>query len=274
LFYEILVPNFAKTCLILYILELRHSLPMFMAANAEDSSYPISPDILAELLGVNMDSTIVTQFLTEQSRFSARQWEKGEHLKFGRQEVLPLRSIRPLGHGAQGSVDSVELATTGIRYARKRWRSTNSRANQQFVKEIRLLHRLDPQRHIVEIIGTYIRAPTEVGIVMMLADCDLGQALSWPAEDRRRVIADEDLRKGYGCLSYALAHMHSLGIRHKDVKVSEQTTKVTDGVLNMYLDQSALIMNVRLNVWGSLDIHMNSKLGSTQLENQQYIERE
>jgi hypothetical protein len=209
------ITSFAKTCLILYILESRHSLPIFMAAGVEDSSYPLPADVLAELLGVSIESILVTQFLTEQSRFSEYVWDKGEHIKFGRYEVLPLRSIRPLGHGAQGSVDSVELVTTGIRYARKRWRSTNNRANQQFVKEIRLLRRLDPQRHIVEIIGTYVRAPTEVGIVMMLADCDLGQVLSLPTEDRRRVIADEDLRKGYGCLSFALSYMHSLGIRHK-----------------------------------------------------------
>jgi serine/threonine protein kinase len=212
------VPRFARTCLILYILELRHSLPIFMAAGAEDASYPLTPDVSAELLGVEIDSTLNTQFLTEQSRFNTRVWEKGEHLKFTKYEILPLRSITPLGHGAQGIVDSVELVTSGVRYARKRWKSTNTRANQQFIKEIRLLRRLDPQRHIVEILGTYVRAPTEVGIVMMLADCDLGYIFTCSTEERRRIILDEDLRKGYGCLSSALSYMHSLGIRHKDIK--------------------------------------------------------
>jgi serine/threonine protein kinase len=212
------VLSYAKTCSILFILELRDALPIFMAAGVDDSLYPLPADVLAELFSADVSSRPITQFLTEQSRFNAPIWEKGEHRKLGKHEVLPLRSIRPLGHGVQGSVDCVELVTTGVRYARKRWRSTSSQANRQFTREISLLRGLDSQRHIIEILGTYVRAPTEVGIVMMLANCDLGHILSLPTEERRRIILDDDLRKGYGCLSFALSYMHSLGIRHKDIK--------------------------------------------------------
>ena len=102
----------------------------------------------------------------------------GEHIKLARFEVLPFRSFRPLGHGAQGAVDAVEVRNglSRAQYARKRWRSTNSQANQRFIQELRLLRRLDPQRHVVEIVNSYTRG-TEVGIVMTLADCDLGKEI-------------------------------------------------------------------------------------------------
>jgi len=67
---------------------------------------------------------------------------------------------------------------------------------------------------------TYVRTPPgpEVGRVRMLAECDLGHVLYLPAEERRTVILDNDLRKGYRCLTFSLYHMHSSGIIHKGIK--------------------------------------------------------
>jgi hypothetical protein len=108
------LPMFVKTCLILEILGQRHCLPIFMARGHNDNFYPLSDAGIAEALGDEPGSVPVFQFLVEQSRFETRQWEKGEHIKFARHEVLPFKSIRLLGHGAQGAVDAVELARAKV----------------------------------------------------------------------------------------------------------------------------------------------------------------
>jgi hypothetical protein len=126
------LPEFAKTCLILEILGQRHCLPIFMASGHNDDAYPLSDAEIAEALGDEPESVSVFQYLVEQSRFGVRQWEKGEHIEFARHEVLPFKSIRLLGHGAQGAVDAVETVTTEARWARKTWRSPNLRSNRNF----------------------------------------------------------------------------------------------------------------------------------------------
>lgn len=222
------LPAFSKTCIVLEILGQRHCLPIFMACDYNDSTYPLSDTTVAEALGNETTSASVFQFLVEQSRFEDRRWEKGEHIKFARHEVLPFKSIRLLGHGAQGAVDAIEVVSTRTRWARKTWRSPNIQSNQRFFKEIDLLKRLDVRRHIIEVINTYSRG-TQVGIVMTLADCDLAHVLSLSAMERRAIITDDDLRKAYGCLSFSLLHMHDMNIRHKDIK--PQNVLVRDGTL-------------------------------------------
>ncbi|KAL0256155.1 hypothetical protein SLS55_008547 [Diplodia seriata] len=159
------------------------------------------------------------QFYGEQFRWFPRSWTSGLHHDMHRLEALPLRPIRSLGYGSQGSIDEVELSHTRERYARKKWfAGTNSeKIKEQFFEEVKIIKKLAGHPHVLGLLASYTR-DREFGLLLPLADCDLWQILTMDPSERKEFISDENLLRSQGCLISGLMFMHERGIKHKDVK--------------------------------------------------------
>jgi hypothetical protein len=79
-----------------------------------------------------------------------------------------------------------------------------------FETEITSLKKLSGYRHIVEYLGAY-RSPHCLGLLLSpVADCDLYQFLKNPRNfGFSEADQQELLLRSFGCLSSALAYMHS-----------------------------------------------------------------
>ena len=213
------ISSASRLCLILDILEQRHLLAMFLRAQILDDSLPITLAKLHDLFEpCDNRNAIVDLFFAEQFRAFPRKWVKNCEIQCERREPLPIRSLKPLGHGTQAMVDKVTIVTNHIICARKQWINPNKDARKRFSQEVTVIKRLDPAYHIVEVFGTYTRG-RELGLLLLpVADCDLWQALTMPEHERNELLSDNDLSRAMGCLCVGLAHIHQRGVRHKDIK--------------------------------------------------------
>jgi hypothetical protein len=100
------ISNASRLCLILDILERRHLLAMFLHAQILDDSLPTTLAKLHDLFEpCDNRNTIADLFFAEQFRAFPRQWAKNCEIQCERREPLPIRSLKPLGHGTQAIVD-------------------------------------------------------------------------------------------------------------------------------------------------------------------------
>jgi len=139
-----------------------------------------------------------------------------------REDSLPFKHIRLLGHGSLGTVDEVELAKSACRLARKSIRLAG--ASREFYmniveKEVRALKRLSHQ-HIVRLAGTYECKPFYAILMLPVGKRNLKEFLE--EIDDRNSKAEELrwLKKWFVCLSSVLAYIHGEGVRHEDIKPS------------------------------------------------------
>ncbi|KAJ4377289.1 hypothetical protein N0V83_000113 [Neocucurbitaria cava] len=153
-------------------------------------------------------------------------WTLGEHVHFASPEQVPLEPKAILGTGGSGQVEVVALRSqTRIahpafdkRLVRKLIKRKVFGPHQEglavFKNELEVLKRLQ-HRHLVEIIGSYTD-PTFAALIMSpVADCDLAYFMKIAATDNQRLSS---LRTFFGCLATALAYLHKMRIRHKDIK--------------------------------------------------------
>lgn len=148
--------------------------------------------------------------------------EKGgneRHICFNAGESLPFRPCGFLGDGALGHVDKVFSLLSSKEYARKRIQRGRlcGRAREHmkvYETELAVLKRVK-HHHIVELIGSYTD-PRYLGLIISpVADSDLSTLFtSVPLSPDQTSFA----RSFFGCLSAALAYLHDLKIRHKDIK--------------------------------------------------------
>ena len=117
-------------------------------------------------------------------------------------------SLTLLGHGAHGFVDTVQQYVTGKVYARKRSNTAS------FPMEVETLKKMN-HPHIVKYISAYIQNASLNLIMSPVAQSTLKERLAISAN-----IQDDGirLRKWIGCLSSALAYIHTKRIRHADIK--------------------------------------------------------
>ena len=145
------------------------------------------------------------------------------HFDFTPQEKLPFKSLKELGHGNQAYVDKVEDISLGCICVRKWWQISEAplakeKAKHRFFSEVAILKRLRGECHVIRLLATYCQG-TELGLLHLpLGQCDLNVLLRKPAQERRGLISDDDLERGFGCLSAALQYMHQERIRHRDIK--------------------------------------------------------
>jgi hypothetical protein len=149
------------------------------------------------------------------------------HTEYPNHEMVPFTTIKQLGHGSLGSVDSVyqDSDNPGIPLARKviLLRNTARRRLLPLLQqEVAILRGLT-HKHIVKVVCTYetTSVPRQFGILISPSgDEDLGHFLERVAEND---FPGEDitiLESWPHCLASAVAYIHSQNIRHKDIKPS------------------------------------------------------
>jgi hypothetical protein len=120
--------------------------------------------------------------------------------------IGPYERVRPLGRGAGGEVWEVLRRDSGARYALKRWTG-----GQEGAVEVELTARLD-HPHIIAILDVQPAADCthDAWCVYELMAGSLRQALPLSSWDEARDVLIATLR--------ALAHAHSFGVLHRDIK--------------------------------------------------------
>jgi serine/threonine protein kinase len=97
----------------------------------------------------------------------------------------------------------------------KSWRNVDKNAEARLSEEASILKKLTNSKHVVRLINTYARGKF-LGLVMEpVAACDLNDLIEKRPKDR--TWATRTLTQAPGCLAAALADIHALKIRHKDI---------------------------------------------------------
>jgi serine/threonine protein kinase len=170
-----------------------------------------------------LSSTRSQNFFAEHDQAPPENPDSFRHFDFTPTEELPFKSLKILGHGGQADVDEVEYISLGRTCVRKRWRISETphaqgRIRNRFFNEVAILKKLYGECHFITLLATYCQG-TELGLLHLpLGQCDLNVLLCKPTQERRGLISDDDLERGFGCLSAALQYMHQKRIRHKDIK--------------------------------------------------------
>ncbi|TGO81137.1 hypothetical protein BPOR_1325g00010 [Botrytis porri] len=146
------------------------------------------------------------------------------HEEYASNKLVPLTTIRQLGHGSLGIVDAVRFNDrdhSGL-IARKIIRLPNfsrKRLLPLIQQEVAVLRGLS-HHHIIKVISTYetIKAPRQFGILISPAgDEDLGHFLERVSDSD---FPEEDMKllSGWQCCLASAVYIHSQNIRHKDIK--------------------------------------------------------
>jgi hypothetical protein len=160
------------------------------------------------------------------------------HQSYEDEEQVPLTSVRSLGKGSFSSVDVVKSWVTGELYARKRMERKTmlpdaKEGMKTFVNELEIMKKAR-HRHIVELVGSYTDM-YYIGIIFSpIADMDMAGYLTKLEEDGLEDNSKRGLiRSFFGCLLSGLGYLHSINIRHKDIKpenilIKAETVYFTD----------------------------------------------
>ncbi|KAF1844868.1 kinase-like protein [Cucurbitaria berberidis CBS 394.84] len=140
--------------------------------------------------------------------------------EFSNDDVIPFEYVRNLGHGAFAQVEARRCTigpTAGTIYACKTFliaQRNRGAMKQQIQAEVTILRRLQ-HVHIISIVGAYVQRRRIVLIQLPVFDFNLEQFLELVWDDEATLRG-----KWFGCLVSALAYLHAMRIRHKDVKPS------------------------------------------------------
>lgn len=133
-------------------------------------------------------------------------------------------TIKEISRGTFGSVESVQDSETGRVFARKTMRRSCEGTMSQtqrlalFKNEVEVTRKAQQigNPHIVQLVASYTDSIYFALLLLPVAERNLHDLLAQPAP-----ISSEDkaiLRLSFGCLVSGLASLHSVLIRHKDVK--------------------------------------------------------
>lgn len=145
-----------------------------------------------------------------------RRYEEVSHWAAAR---VGFQHLRQLGHGAYGIVDEVELTSSKHVFARKIIFDNNASPEHaprawRPLQEVAMLQKFD-HPHIAHFVAAYSDSRTFNILMDPVADCDLRQYLNDPDQypGKRKHIPRWMLS-----LASAVAYIHDLKCRHKDIK--------------------------------------------------------
>ena len=139
------------------------------------------------------------------------------------QEIGGYRIIRPLGEGGMGAVYEVEHTQLGVHYALKAFTLAEEHhvgtLKNKFLAEGKMLARLN-NPHVVRVIDLNFDERTNTPyFVMDLVLCEDG-ATRTLADIDTTDLDDETVCRWFSELAEALDYIHSQGIVHRDIKLS------------------------------------------------------
>lgn len=222
------LPEMGKICLILTGMRQQTLLEDFLHSGCKDKDLPLGKARLAGVLRPEHIDHAGT-FATEQFRAVSREWKEGQHLEIDDEEPLPLILEKHYDTGSFGKVYRVRDPFSGDLYARKDQITDSDQitadARKHLEEETKRLKGLK-HRHIVQVVKTYQRGKAYGILLKPAATSDLQKLLGRNNKDkfysvkgcRDSVWLRPLLLTAFGCLSHALAFIHSRDIRHKDVK--------------------------------------------------------
>ena len=215
-----------KICLVLWGMKQERLLDHFFEHDTRDTDLPLDVSRLQKILPEE-DAYHAIVFSTEQYRAKPRQWEDNQHIKIPEEEPLSLEKLNEYGSGSYGTVTGCQCKVTLKRYARKEGRTPEARRHlQREVDRLKLLG----HRHIVQYVKSYERGETYSILLRPVATTDLKKLLGRYdrngynyADDGQSRVRDRTIFRpiiltSFGCLSLAMAQIHSRNIRHKDIK--------------------------------------------------------
>lgn len=153
-----------------------------------------------------------------------RQASQSDHLPENHQEVtgehdIPYEHagyVATGGHAVVNKVKNKEGRFFALKIFRKRNEDFQS-VKAQFFNEIRIARKLQTSKHVTKIIASFSWDKELVLVIEPLAN---GGSLEDYLDNVRSPHDWTILRRGFGCLSNALAFIHRTRIRHKDISLS------------------------------------------------------
>ncbi|KAF2124306.1 kinase-like protein [Dothidotthia symphoricarpi CBS 119687] len=147
--------------------------------------------------------------------------EEGKDYLLENDEELPYTLLKNLGHGHSANVEMVKDQRTGAVFARKVFRLGGSRSERErvFENEIRIIRRLAPHHHFIQVFATYV-AKRDMGLILspVASRGDLHTFLQDVRERPCTIVETRILQSAFGCLASGLEFMHTQNVRHKDIK--------------------------------------------------------
>ena len=146
--------------------------------------------------------------------------EPDQPIEYSSGDVLPFapEGDSPLVDGCVDLVEGIAGRFKGMRCARKtvilRAHSHEASFRRQLTREARALYNAR-HTHVIQLVYTYFDNRSEklrFSVVMDRAEASLSDYL-----DPGTAKANLPQLKWFGCLSAAIKHIHSLGIRHRDI---------------------------------------------------------
>lgn len=211
-----------RTFSILWILNIPNVMDSFVAEGRTDRYLPYHEANLPNCIPGGLRSRFMKlQSLVRYHLADVRELEEsGKHVHLPRNADAYFFSMEDLGSGRFAKVDKVRSYRTADIYARKQIRRGESVLEDHtqlkaFENELKSLKEVS-HRHAVKLVGSYTD-PHHLALIMSpIADVDLKRHLQRCEKslDNRKFI----LRHFFGCLTTALAYIHSKNIRHKDIK--------------------------------------------------------
>ncbi|KAI9719763.1 MAG: hypothetical protein M1812_003251 [Candelaria pacifica] len=135
---------------------------------------------------------------------------KGQHVEFGLEDMLPLE-IRPaIGHSATALVDQVICRR--VKLARKSMSLTRKTVLETALNEVIHLQRIR-HPHVIQLVGTYLQGKTFALLLYPVCDWNLSDYM-----EGANIQQLWELPKFFTCLVNGVNYIHSALIKHMDIK--------------------------------------------------------
>jgi serine/threonine protein kinase len=160
---------------------------------------------------------------------------KGQHVMFLPKGTVPLVPLASLGASMTAKVDKVLCRRIAL--ARKVMRCSRQWTIADALREVYHLQNLR-HAHIVQLVGSYLQGRNFAILMYPVADCHLGTFM----EDTSDLDHSHDmygprmtfLAHSIGCLTSAMAYVHSQTTKHMDIKPQNILVRQTHSVLPLW----------------------------------------
>jgi hypothetical protein len=161
---------------------------------------------------------------------------RGQHVEYGPHEEpdIPLQLKSTLGHGATAVVEGVQCRR--ILLVRKTIKCSRRLTKEDVIVEVEHLQRLQ-HSHIVRTVGTYTLGRKLSILLYPAADKNLEDFMDDMA-DSGSTPHDRDIQymqQFFGCLSNAIDFIHSMNVKHMDIKPKNILVRQTKNRLKVYI---------------------------------------